>query len=221
MITSSHHYSHVLTLVAVAGLAWLSCRAPAPPPSSSSPASADAPPSDPALGYPGWLRSPAVLGHDFLWQQHVSITYDEHTRSFDAALQKQGDTLTLVGLGPMGTPGFVITLQGDTISFENNTREELPFSPRYILLDVQRTFFPYLAAGQSTGTIEGETITEVHVDGRLSQRRFHRQSNEPQGEIVVDYEGWVDGADAPRKATLHNGWFGYRLTVETVSQQRL
>ncbi|TPV96822.1 MAG: DUF3261 domain-containing protein [Myxococcales bacterium FL481] len=167
------------------------------------------------------LQPPSAVAYDFLWQQRVAITYQGRTRRFDAALQKRGDTLTLVGLGPMGTPGFVITLEGETVLFENHTGRTLPFSPRYILLDIQRVFFPWSATGPRSGQIDGERVDETHRAGRLVQRRFQSTSVPSEPPIVVDYDGWSGGNDAPRWAHLHHGAFGYQLTVETVAQQRL
>lgn len=181
--------------------------------------------------YPGELLPPAALGADLLWQQRVTASWgDSEQRGFDAAVQKQGDTLTVIGLSPLGQAGFVLVQRGLQVTFENHTDMHLPFPPRYVLLDVQRAFFPWLpplAADAGDGEREQvvglERIVEVRKDGRLVERRFTRLDGKPAGTIVVRYEwtGTDAGRRAPTRAVLDNGWFGYRMTVDTHTEAAL
>lgn len=174
----------------------------------------------------GTLRNPSELGADFQWRQQVTAHWPDGTRSFDAILSKEGGTLLLVGLGPMDTPGFVLRLDATRkLTVENRTERPIPFDPKFVLLDVQRAFYPWfrapLVSGERTTTVDDEIIAETWRDGTLSKRVFTRVSGEPPGELVVKYEGWTAGNRAPRRATLHNAWFGYTLTIETVEQSEL
>lgn len=182
--------------------------------------------------YPGELLPPAALGGDLLWQQRVTASWgDGEQRGFDAAVQKQGDTLTVIGLSPLGQAGFVLVQRGKDVLFENHTDMHLPFPPRYVLLDVQRAFFAWLPPVDATGTTDGERegivgqerIVEVQKNGLLVERRFTRLDGKPAGTIVVRYEwGSIDaGRRAPSRAVLDNGWFGYRLTVDTHTEAAL
>jgi len=179
--------------------------------------------------YPGELLPPAALGADLLWQQRVTASWgDSEQRGFDAAVQKQGETLTVIGLSPLGQQGFVLVQRGKDVSFENHTDLHLPFPPRFVLLDVQRAFFPWLSAGaaadgERTVVVGGEQIVEVRAGGRLVERRFTRLDGKPAGAIVVRYEWAPDDAGrvAPKRAVLDNGWFGYRMTVDTHAETRL
>jgi hypothetical protein len=179
--------------------------------------------------YPGTIRPAATLPVDVLWQQRVTASWgDRGRRAFDAALQKRGDELVLVGLSPMGSTGFVVRLHGLEISKSDPAGEELPFPPRFLLLDVQRTFYPWLAedgAARGDGTFEGvvagERVVEVVRDGRLVERRFTREDGEPQGVIRVAYEWAHDGWRGPSRAVLDNGWFGYRLDIVTLAETPL
>lgn len=179
--------------------------------------------------YPGELLPPAALGADLLWQQRVTASWgDSEQRGFDAAVQKQGDTLTVIGLSPLGQAGFVLVQRGKDVSFENHTDLHLPFPPRFVLLDVQRAFFPWLPAdaaadGERTAVVGGEQIVEVLAAGRLVERRFTRLDGKPAGTIVVRYEWAPDdtGRVAPKRTVLDNGWFGYRMTVDTHAETRL
>jgi hypothetical protein len=177
--------------------------------------------------YPGLLRPPSALGADVLWQQRVTASWgDERGHSFDVAVQKLGDTLTLVGLSPLGSTGFVVELRGSTISHQSPSGEELPFPPRFLLLDVERVFFPWLpdgaaADGERAAEVGGERVVEQVQGGRVVERRFTRLDGRPRGTIVVRY-GWEEGdGAAPAQAELDNGWFGYRLSIRTLQETRL
>ena len=179
--------------------------------------------------YPGVLREPSAFRQDVQWRQHVSATWgDGVQRGFDAAMMKNGDSLVVASLSPMGGIGFAITLRGTTIEMQNNGPEELPFPPRFILLDVQRAFYPWLPGsggarsdGQHEAIVDGEHVVESWLDGRLMERRFARVDGQPRGTIAIRYQ-W-DRADwiAPVRTVMDNGWFGYRLTVETLEETLL
>jgi hypothetical protein len=164
----------------------------------------------------------------FLWQQRVTARWgDGEQRGFDAALQKHGDTLVLVGLTPLGTKAFVVTQRGEAISVDNDSGQRMPFPPRYIMLDVQRVFFPWLAgeawSGEQTrsGEVAGERVSERFESGHLRERCFERLDGQPAGRLCVSYEGWEAGLEAPVRAVLDNTWFGYRIEIDTLAQQVL
>ena len=173
--------------------------------------------------YPGELRAPATLGFDVVWQQRVTAAWgDGEQRGFDAAVQKRGGRLSVLGLSPTGSLGFAFVLQDGAIAVTNNTEMELPFPPRFIVLDVQRVFYPWLGEGTAEGDVDGEHVVETRdAVGRLVERRFRRLVGPPAGELVVRYE-WGD-ADrrGPVRAELDNGWFGYRLIVDTHAETLL
>ena len=182
--------------------------------------------ADPDAGYPGTLVPADAIAHDFQWQQRVTAQWHGEQRGFEAVLSKSDEELLLVGLGPMKTPGFFVRLRDGEVSFENRTPETLPFEPRYIMLDVQRVYYPWIpgdppTTGERRHAVEGETVYERWEAGRLRERRFAREDGRPAGEITVRYEGWEEGLDAPRRATLTNGWLGYSLVIDTVVQERL
>lgn len=171
----------------------------------------------------GELRPPSELGSDFQWRQQVTAKWPSGTRGFDAVLSKEGDELVLVGLGPMDTPGFVLTVKpSGKLTVANHTQQPIPFDPKFVLLDVQRTFYPWfpspLEDGQRSVTTDDEIVTESWSNGNLDRRVFTRVTGEPAGALVVSYTGWSPGNRAPRRAVLQNGWFGYTLTIETVEQ---
>ncbi|MCA8953393.1 MAG: DUF3261 domain-containing protein, partial [Planctomycetes bacterium] len=175
--------------------------------------------------YPGTLRPPRALPFDVVWQQRVTASWgDGQQRGFDAAVQKRDDTLTVLGLSPMGSVGFSIVMPPTgALEVSNATGEAMPFPPRFILLDVQRAFYPWLepveAAGDRTGEVDGETIVEIWRDGRLRRRVFTRADR--AGQIRVDYEWGEAGWRGPTHVRLANGWFGYELAVDTHAETLL
>lgn len=182
--------------------------------------------------YPGTLQPPTALPVEAVWQQHVVATWpgaggELQERGFDAAVQRRGDTLVVVGLSPVGAVGFAITQEADSVSVVNHIPEQMVIPPRFILLDVQRAFFPWSEEtirdgdGEVVTVRDGEQITERYVAGRIAERTFARTSGEPAGVVHIDYE-WSDAAWAlPERAVLDNHWFGYRLTITTSSETRI
>src|ERR1700712_2240085 len=93
---------------------------------------------------PPVLLAPSALSYDFQWRQRVSARWPSGTQSFDAVLQKRAGELTLVGLSPLGLPGFVFRLnEARELAVENRSGQKLPFEPAYVVADVQRVFFPW------------------------------------------------------------------------------
>jgi uncharacterized protein DUF3261 len=187
--------------------------------------------SGPPPEYPGRLvpvaelRSPAGLGDEFALEQRIRTESPEGAHEFRAVLQKRGDTLVVVGLGPHGGRGFVLTQEGERVRFESHLPRELPFPPRFMLLDVHRAFFAGLAGplddGEHRERIDGEEVVERWQGGRLRERTFRRLDGRPEGTIRVTYEGGLGGDQPPSVVHLDNGWFGYRLTITTLSHRVL
>jgi hypothetical protein len=181
-----------------------------------------------AADYPGELRTVEALAADVLWRQRVTAAWgDGERRGFDAAVQKSGDTLTVMGLSPAGSMGFAIVWRNGTLELVDRMPEELPFPPRFVLLDVQRAFYPWLTPasappdGVRTGVVYGERIRETWRAGELVERTFERVDGIPAGVISIRYQrehaDWI----AASRVVLENGWFGYRLEIETHAETRL
>ena len=176
----------------------------------------------------GPILPPSALAGDFQWRQKVTAIYPTGRRSFEAVLQHHEGVFRLIGLGPMGRPGFVISLQPDArVTVDNNTGRELPFSADYVLADVQRVFFPWLEAaparyhGKRRGGVRGVQVSESYARGVLLERRFTRDDAPDRGAVTIRYSQWLPGQRAPGRAQLVNDWFGYRLVIETVEQTPL
>lgn len=162
----------------------------------------------------------------FLYRQRVTARRPGHDEvSFDAVLQKQGDTLTMLGLTPFGTRAFVLQQRGLAVEFTSYMPGELPFPPRFILLDLHRTLFVTLGAqppdGERRGVRDGESVREVWRGGRLMERRYERVDGHPAGAIEVRYEGGMAGQEPPDTVEYRNGWYGYALTITTLARQAL
>ena len=189
-------------------------------------ACASARPAPPPRPYPGVLTRPSAHPGDFIRRQKLTARFGEQTQSFEAVLQKQGDKLKLVGLTPFGTKAFLLEQDGLEVTFTSFMPRELPFPPRYILQDVHRVYFSGgpgepLSDGEHAREQPGEKITERWLGGRLLERRFTRVAGDPPGVLAVTYEGGLAGGTSPRLIAIDNGWLGYSLSIETLSEQKL
>jgi hypothetical protein len=173
--------------------------------------------------YPCILHSPDQFSPDFSVSQHVEAAAQGRTGGFDSVLQKHGNELVIVGLGPAGIRAFVLKQSGDAITFERMIAgPELPFSPRNVLVDVHRAFFKRLpqppgspGAGTFKGVIDGEEVEEDWRDDNLLERRFRRPGTSYQGAVRVTYApGCTRQRCAPSKFRLVNEWFGYALEID-------
>jgi len=188
-------------------------------------------PAGPPPEYPGALtpseaiRSPRGLGDAFALEQRVEAQYPDGTQSFRAVLQLNQGQLVLVGFGPHGGRGFVLTQVGGEVEMESHLPQELPFPPDYMLRDIQRVWFGGLQGplpdGEHTETVGREEIVERWEGGRLMERTYRRLDGEPPGELRATYEGGLGPEGPPPRVVWDNGWFGYRLILATLSHQRL
>lgn len=170
----------------------LACAAPPPRP---------APPTD-----PGPLLPYDALPTHALWRQRVTLTWPDGQQAFDAALQRTPDALTLVALSPLGPPAFVIRHDAHGVHITHHGDRKLPFAPSYMIADIQKALYPWLPPGTTHGTRHGLTITETRTADRLTHRRIDSPHHpEP---ITVTY--------TDPTITLHNGWLGYTLRVDTL-----
>ena len=176
--------------------------------------------------YPGSLVPSAELPREFMARQSVVAHAMGRDTGFDAVLQQHDGVLTMVGLTPFGTRAFLLQQRGTEVSFTSFLPREMPFPPRYMLLDVHRALFiglpgAPLADGAHAGTRDGEEIRELWAGGRLRERSFRRLDGAPAGLITARYEGGMAPGHPAGRIDYDNGWYGYRLTVTTSSFEAL
>ncbi|MBY0400204.1 DUF3261 domain-containing protein [Myxococcota bacterium] len=129
------------------------------------------------------------------------------------------------------------------IEFENRSGRALPFSPAHILADVQRVFYPWLpepwlpepmsseqgspepgraapadcpGGCERSGRPGAVAVWERQIEGRLVERRFGLPGRLEAGEVRIRYADWRGEPAFPGRVELENGWFGYRLTIDTL-----
>jgi hypothetical protein len=172
--------------------------------------------------YPGVLTDSAVLPDGLFLRQRIDARFGERTMSFSAVLQVDGGVLSLLALTPYGTRAFLIEQIGQSIRFTPYIDRELPFPPRFIVLDVHRALFSGLATpspradGEHSYERDAERITERWQGGTLRERRFERLDHKPKGTIRVGYGAGVAPNAIPRHIELDNGWFGYQLSIRAL-----
>ena len=146
--------------------------------------------SEPPPRPPGTLHAPSDYRADFAVEQRVTVTFEAESQSFRAVLEKRGDALVLVALGPHGGRAFVLAQHGTDVTFESHLPRELPFPPEYMLLDVHRAWLVALPAapledGEHRGTIDEEEVTETWLGGRVQTRVFRRLDGRPPGLVTI------------------------------------
>jgi len=152
----------------------------------------------------GLRLAPATLGETISVQQHLTVQRGSSSNDLDAALEVDGDKLTLVGLA-LGMR--VLSLEFDGNKLTEWRHPMLPAQVRAadVLEDVQLTLWP--AADIARALPAGWQIEEQGL--RRTLRR--------EGEVVatIDYSGM------PRwkgKAVLDNLRYKYKLTIESASE---
>lgn len=171
------------------------------------------------------LQPAEALAAEFVLQQHVTIQWSSPSgpgeAEFDAALERKGDSLLLLGLGPMQRVGFELELRRKKIRFKNHTGREVPFRPEDILADVQRVFYPWIDPKkncrncQRTGLWGSLEIEEQLGPEHLKQRLFQVRGRPELGNVMIQYSGQALLGALPNKAEVQNDWFGYQLTIES------
>jgi hypothetical protein len=185
------------------------------------------PPTEPPTGiYPGTLVPTGDIAGNFLMRQRIDYRYGDAVGSFEAAIQKRCEELTVVGFTPFGTLAFSIRQRDLEVEVESRMPGPWPFPLRFVLIDVHRSFFlptgsdpPH--SGERKLPFGEETIEETWRNGRLLERSFRRNSGEPAGRIVVRYAGEGTAPGRARHVELENGWFGYRLDIRVLSRAEL
>ena len=163
----------------------------------------------------GTLHAPSDYAVEFTIDQQVRVEYGTESQSFRAIVEKRGDRIVMIGLGPHGGRAFVLTQEGSAVSFESQLPRELPFPPEFMLMDLHRTWLkaiPHEGAsmpdGEHHAMIDGETIDETWLGGRLQSRRFSiMTSNLAFWGVSVSYEGGLDftaGAAPPSRVVIES-----------------
>ncbi len=178
----------------------------------------------PANAYPWKLMPPSTLGKDVMWRQKIGALFGKREISFSAVVQKRGDELTVLGLGPANSKAFVLKLVGSRVSFRSWMPRKLPFPPRFILIDIQRAFFSMglpNTPGKHTLARDGERVFEHRsASNQLIERRFERLDGKHKGSITIRYAD-PSGPNAPADVIVDNKWFGYIMKIETVEATAL
>ena len=190
-------------------------------------ACAPTPPTEPAAAreYNGPLVPSQEIDASFMWQQEITVSKGVFSHSFAAVLQSSRGELTVLGLTPFRTRAFVIRQKDRAIEFESFIEQKLPLEPRWVLVDIHRTFFdgvPRRAPkdGTITAVVAGERRRDRWQGGRLLERTYERLA-EPGALIRIDYEEGYRWLEPPPRIRFDNDWYGYGLVVKTTSATML
>lgn len=153
-------------------------------------------------------------------RQRVTIRWESGEASFEAVLEKRPGRLRLVGLGPMQTPGFVLTLDAKGLDVVNRTGRPMPFAPEFIVADVQRVFYPWALARKDCADCALDLapirVEETGRAGAPRRRTFEIVDRPEAGRIEIELAPLRDGLAVTPHARVTNGWLGYSIDVETL-----
>ena len=169
------------------------------------------------------LPPPDSIPGTFTLRQKLTATSAKGGGSFEAVLQKQPGTLTLVGLTPYGSRAFLLQQTKGDVQFTKYVPRDLPFAPTFLLLDIHRVLAtwigPPLVTGDRSGQVGDETIHERWQNGKLIERTFATSAKaQPPGTITITYAGYGASKIASH-ITLRNARLDYRVDIETVPFQ--
>jgi len=205
--------ARAIVVVVLATTAGCAHHEPPPPRGPAPPTAAELPPPD---SIPG----------TFALRQKLTATSPKGGGSFEAVLQKQPGTLTLVGLTPYGSRAFLLQQTKGDVSFTKYIPRELPFAPTFLLLDIHRALGtwlgPPLVTGDRSGQVGDEAIHERWQDGKLIERTFTSARAQPPGTVTITYLSYSASGAAPTIAThitLRNARLDYQVVIETVPFQ--
>jgi hypothetical protein len=180
------------------------------------------PPRGPAPPTAAELPPPDSIPGVFTLRQKLTATSPKGGGSFEAVLQKQPGTLTLVGLTPYGSRAFLLQQTRGDVQFTKYIPRDLPFAPTFLLLDIHRALAtwigPPLVSGDRSGQAGDETIHERWQDGKLVERTFSSAKAQPPGTITITYAGY-GASNIATHITLRNARLDYRVDIETVPFQ--
>jgi len=174
------------------------------------------------------------MPRDFVLRQKLHFRYATREGSLETVLEKNCNTLTLVGLTPVYTRSFALQQVGRNVRILTPPPIDIPFDPRNVLTDIHRTLFIEIPApphpdGWIFGERGSERIQERWQDGRLRERRFlsptdHNELEGANGSnegIVILYEGGLDWQDPPSKILFKNNRIGYEIELQTLDYRTL
>jgi hypothetical protein len=169
------------------------------------------------------LPPPDSIPGTFALRQKLTATSAKGGGSFEAVLQKQPGTLTLVGLTPYGSRAFLLQQTKGDVQFTKYVPRDMPFPPTFMLLDIHRVLGQWLgpppASGERSGQVGDETIHERWQDGKLLERTFVSARTTPPGKITISYGGYGAASALAAHITLENARLDYRIVIDTVPFQ--
>lgn len=173
------------------------------------------------------IRPPSSMREDFMAQQEITFSPENgEANSFNAILQKRGNTLTLLALTPFGTRAFSIEQSGDDVRSESYVVQPLPVDARVVIADVDRSLFPYFPSPPANDTSRETRFGDVQVserwtEGRLRERRFDETDTQSPDAIRIEYEYGDAARRLPTQVRLTNPRMHYSLTVVTLEETAL
>ncbi len=168
------------------------------------------------------LSTDEMRNDTFTLHQQLRFSFAGRSGKIDSVIQKNCDSLDVVGLGPFNTRIFTLRQTAREIDSQPENLEEWPVPPLHILLDIHRIYlYPLPSPPPPDGVYETEVadmlVSEHWRSGRLWQRVLSSPIGRQPERIKIDYVGGFVRDEAPPTVLLEDELRQYRLEVETVS----
>jgi len=163
------------------------------------------------------LLSPAALGQSVSLEQIVDARYGDRQFSFHCLLEVDPEQLVLVGMTPMNTRAFTLTLRDDELSLDMAHGAQLPAPPERILADLQLALWP---EPRVRGLEQLGTLGYGGPAGGSMGREFQRNGL-PVIRVSYDEHADVFGHRWGKYLVFQHLEQNYELHVRTVRAEKL
>lgn len=159
----------------------------------------------------GTLHAPSHYALELTIDQQVTAEHANGSETFRAVLEKRGDRLVMVGLGPHGGRAFLLSQEGERVDWVSELPRALPFPPEFMLMDIHRTWLggipreggAPLPDGEHEAVVDGENVRETWQGGRLMTRSFRiLTSNQAFWSVDITYEGGLGEGVLPTRVVI-------------------
>jgi hypothetical protein len=155
------------------------------------------------------LLAPAVLGEVRSASQTLDVAYADRNLSLQCALQVDGQTLTLIAIGPLGRRALTLHYDGKEIAAQSDGEVPRQFTPERMLADLELMLWPVSAWQEKF----------IGSDWQLSEPRPGVRRLRWRGRLVAEVHYETPEADGwSGVVSLANLAYGYTLDLRTSSR---
>jgi len=153
-----------------------------------------------------WLAplAPATLGTSIQARQEVTATRGDTINSLQVALKVNADTLTMIGLTPLGQRLFTLVWDGQQANVTTHIDNLRGLDPYWILAELQMTYWPL-------APLRAALPADLQLSQHGSARSLWRDDKLLWFRSSALADIWHS------EVQLYNARLGYRLSIKPLS----